>query len=343
MGPKLTYSQSSGIYLLEGIRVVLLPRGSLEAVQEAVNKILGLATKSIFEEAMSTVTYSFLTDMMNKKIIRKHSEDKMIDDVFTLFKEMGFGRMGLIGKDLNTYTITIEKGFNSLNYGGKAMPNCFEELGHLKAIFRVILEREVTVEEDKCRAVGDSDMDVFKVTAIGDRQQYTYIPSMALNINQDQENIEPTQNGSEILVNSIPVEIIPVTLFPYLFSKLRNIVGLGVYGIENNIGMIIGKLYNSSKFEAITAKYNIDGPKILSPLIGIGLTKLNITDAGLESIDIIESFNALHVDELREKRCFLISGLLSSLSYGFWGNPVTFKESSCSAVEGDACRFVMSQ
>ncbi len=339
----LKYNVSEGIYSLNGIRVVLLPRGSLESIQEVVNKILGLATKSIFEEAMATITYSFLTDLISKKLIKRHGEDKMLEEIFTLFGDMGFGRLGLLNKDLNTYTVTVEKGFNSILSGTKQIPYCFEELGHLKAVFRIVLEREVTVQEERCKSTGDSDLDLFRVSTIGEKGSYTYIPSLMVGTSGGSvEKVEMIKNVNDVLINSLPTEIIPVTFFPYLFSKLRNIIGLGTYGIENSIGLDIAKLYNVFNFDTIKMKYQVDGPQILSALIGAGSVGISSTEAGeFESVDIANSFNALHVDEAVEKRCFLLSGLISGLSYRLFNNALTFKENECSAVNGKICKFVV--
>ena len=55
----LEYDDEKGIYLLNKIRVLVLPKGSLESLQNSVNMILGLATKSIFQEVSSTVFILF--------------------------------------------------------------------------------------------------------------------------------------------------------------------------------------------------------------------------------------------------------------------------------------------
>ena len=50
MDLELEYDEDRGIYLLNKIRVLVLPKGSIESIQNSVNIILGLATKSIFQE-----------------------------------------------------------------------------------------------------------------------------------------------------------------------------------------------------------------------------------------------------------------------------------------------------
>ena len=337
----LRYDKDGGMYFLNGFRVILLPEGGLETIQDTVGKVLGLATKSIFQEAMATVTYSFLTDLINSKLIKKRNENKMKEEIFALFQDMGFGVAEEVSSDLNTYTVTVDRGFNSRLPLIKSSSYCFQEIGHLQGIYRVIFSRDTNAQENKCKSTGSSDMDLFTVQVVGDKKTYNYIPPKTYEKEtRSLEKIELIKTSSSTLVNSIPIEIIPATYFPYLFSKLRSIIGLGVYGIENNVGSEVSKIYAPFPFDLVSMKYQLSGFDILSPLAGVGKIETIKTDQNyLKEIDVKDSFNALHIDNASERRCFMLSGLFSGLSHKLIGTSVKLKETDCSAVNGSVCKF----
>ena len=165
MAIELEYDPSSGIYLLNKIRVLVLPKGSLEAIQNSVNLILGLATKGIFQEASATVFYSFVQDMIKRKAIKLHGSNAE-NALFDLFKDMGFGRINELTQDLNMYKISMEGGANSfLNVISNSV-YCFNSIGILTGIFRTVTNRDIEVVEIKCRTTGDSDADFFDVKVL---------------------------------------------------------------------------------------------------------------------------------------------------------------------------------
>ena len=336
----IRYDREGGIYFLNGIRVLILPEGSLELIQETIGKILGLATKNIFQDTMSTITYSFITDLINSKLIKRRAEEKMRDEIFDLFQNMGFGRTEELLSEPGVYSITVERGFNSRSPSIKSVNYCFQELGHLQGIYRAIFDRDASVEETKCKSTGSSEIDLFVVKVFGSKQKYTYMPSKSVYPQKNLEKIEVMKTLSSVLINSIPVEIIPANYFPYLFSRLRSIIGLGLYGVETNIGLALAKLYFPFSFDVVSMKYQINGFELVSPLTGAGKVNTIKTDMDyIKELDVRESFNALHIDSMSEKRCSMLSGLLSGLSYKLIGTSVKLKETDCSAINGSICKF----
>ena len=92
------------------------------------------------------------------------------------------------------------------------------------------------------------------------------MPSKSVYPQKNLEKIEVMKTLSSVLINSIPVEIIPANYFPYLFSRLRSIIGLGLYGVETNIGLALAKLYFPFSFDVVSMKYQINGFELVSPL-----------------------------------------------------------------------------
>jgi predicted hydrocarbon binding protein len=338
----LRYYRLRGIYILNGIRVVVLPRGSLELMQDYVANILGLATKSIFEEVMATTIHSFLTDLIKTKQLKLRDEEESEYELFSLFKRMGFGTINAVSKDVDSYSVTIDKGFNSIIGLSKGFNYCFQATGLLKAVYRILLEKEVAVTELKCKTTGNSDIDWFEVKVLGENATYNYaqVPPCDLK-GQGYEKIEVLLSDTAgAIINSMPVEIIPVIFFPYIFNKLRRIIGMGAYGIQYGMGTTMSKLYIPYPFGNIAIKYRVQGFEILSPLAGVGLVKNIKGDrGGLKELDIFESFNALKLSPEKEKRCSLLSGILTGLSYLFMGTQLKIREIDCSAINNSVCRF----
>jgi predicted hydrocarbon binding protein len=337
----LEYDDEKGIYLLNKIRVLVLPKGSLESLQNSVNMILGLATKSIFQEVSSTVFYSFLQDLIKRKSLKIRGGERAEIEIFDLFKGLGLGRINKISSDLNAYKISIEGNANSFLNMISNSPYCFNSLGILAGIYRIITNRDVEVTEEKCRSTGDSDIDYFNIDVKDEKQEYPYIPSQIFDQkNENLKKIEIIKDETDIFVNSIPSEIIPVVYFPYLFSKLRRIIGQGVYGIENQAGKELAKLYQQYNLEAIKERYGLNDLSIMSILSGFGKINTLKTDLGyFLELDVYNSFNALHVDDAIEKRCFLLGSVLSSLSYKITGATLKLSEKECSAVNNEVCKF----
>lgn len=335
------YYKTKGIYTLNGIRTIPLPRGSLELIQDYVGNILGLATKSIFDDAMSTTTYSFLTDLIKTKQLRLRGEEQSEDEIFEIFERMGFGHMGAVSKDIGSYSITVEKGFNSVLGLIKPLNYCFLTDGLLTAIYRIIIGKDIKVSELKCKTTGSSDIDWFEVNILDQTAEFNYISSPEYELGeQNFEKIDLEVSDYGILINSIPVEIVPVIFFPYLFGKLRKIIGMGVYGIQYGIGTTMSKLYLPYPLTNISTKYQSDGFEILSPLAGVGLVKQVKNDfGGIREIEVSDSFNVLHLSQESERRCFLLSGIFTGLSYGLVGTHLKIKEVSCSAMNNPTCTF----
>ena len=338
---KLEYDDEKGIYLLNKLRVLVLPKGSLESLQNSVNIILGLATKSIFQDVSSTVFYSFLQDLIKRKSLKIRGEERTEIEMFDFFKGLGLGSINKVSSDLNVYKISIDGSANSFLNIIANSPYCFNSIGILTGIYRIITNRNVEVTEEKCRSTGDSDTDYFNVDVKNEKEEYSYIPSQIFD--QKNENlrvVEITKDETDIFVNSIPSEIIPVVYFPYLFSKLRKIIGQGVYGIENQAGKELAKLYQQYNLQVIKEKYGVNDLGIISILSGFGKINTLKTDSGyLSEVDIYNSFNALHVDEAIEKRCFLLGSVLSGLSYKLTGTMLKLNEKECSAINNEVCKF----
>jgi predicted hydrocarbon binding protein len=339
----LRYNRVRGVYLLNGLRVILLPKGGLELIQDYVANILGLATKSIFEDAMAVTIYSFLTDLIKSKNLKMHSEERTTEEIFQLFNSMGLGHIRIASSDVDSYGITAENGFNSFMGLMKPMPYCFQMGGLLTGIYRLILKKSVKVTELKCKSMGTSDIDWFKLDVLEERESYNYIPSPTYTVddnNSDLEKPEITITDYGISINSIPTEIVPVIFFPYLFEKLKKIIGSGAYGLEYGIGTYLSKLFQPYSLSAITSKYQVAGFEVLSPLDGVGLiTSTKNQFGGLNEIDVYDSFNALHIEASPEKRCFFLSGLFSGLSYNLVGTSLKLKETDCSAINNSVCKF----
>lgn len=341
MDLELEYDEDRGIYLLNKIRVLVLPKGSIESIQNSVNIILGLATKSIFQEVSSTVFYSFLQDLIKRKSLRVRGEEKTEIEMFTLFKELGIGRINKISSDLGNYKISIDGNMNSFLNIITNSPYCFNSIGLLTGIYRIITNKDVEVTEEKCRSTGDSDTDYFNINVKETKDEYTYIPSQVFDEkNEKLKKIDITNDETDIFINSIPSEIIPVVYFPYLFSKLRKIIGQGVYGIENQAGKELAKLYQQYNLQLIKEKYGIMDLSVISILSGFGKITTLKNDLGyLLEVDVYNSFNALHIDDAIEKRCFLLGSILSSLSYKITGTMLRLNEKECSAINDEVCKF----
>ncbi len=341
MDINLMYDSDRGVYLLNGTRVLLLPRGALELIQDTVNIVLGLATKTILEDVMRTTVYSFLTDMVNLKMLKRRGEDKMLNEIFEFFRDIGFGKFDVVSTGLNYYTVGSDRNFNSALSMVKPMNYCYQAYGMLEAIFKVAGRRNTKVDETRCKTSGSADMDTFGVTVTDSREEYQYIASQPYPTEDSKvERVELMETESGPIVNSEPVEIVPVIFFPYLFSKLRSIIGMGAYGIQRNMGASLSKLYSQASLKEISTKYQVNGFYVLPRLAGAGridLVKNSI--GGLEEIDIYDSFNALHADSLNEKRCFFLSGLLSGLSYPLTGISIKLHETECSSVNNSVCKF----
>ncbi|EFD92885.1 MAG: hypothetical protein BJBARM5_0392 [Candidatus Parvarchaeum acidophilus ARMAN-5] len=340
----LEYDESKGIYLLNKIRVLVLPKGSLEAIQNSVNTILGLATKGIFYEVSSTVFYSFFQDLIKNKVIKGRGED-LEAKLFEVIKEMGLGRLNKINQDLNLYKISIEGNFNSFLNLIYDAPYCFNSNGLLTGIYRLITNKDVEVIETKCRTTGGSDADFVDINVSESKSQYSYIPSIISNKeNESLKKVEIIKDDVNISINSIASEIIPVTYFPYLFSKLKSIIGPGVYGIESQAGKELAKLYQQYNLELIVEKYGKEGLDVLPVISGMGRINTLKTELNyLIEVDVYNSFNALHIDDSMEKRCFLLGSLISGLSYKLTGTSLKLSEKECSATNGEVCKFAFEQ
>ena len=346
METELRYNRVKGIYTLNGFRVILLPKGGLELIQDYVANILGLATKSIFEGAMATAIYSFLTDLIKNKNLKLRNEERTTGEIFQIFKDMGLGSIRIASSDVDSYEITAESGFNSFMGLIKPLPYCFQMSGLLTGVYRLVLKKDVKVNELKCKTMGTSDIDWFELNVLEDKESYTYVPSPNYPVddgNIDLEKPEITFTDYGISINSIPTEIVPVVFFPYLFEKLKKIIGTGAYGLEYGIGTYLSKLFQPYSLSGIATRYGITGFQILSPLNGIGLITVTKNQfGGLNEIDIYDSFNALHIEPSSEKRCFFLSGLLSGLSYGLVGTTLKLQETDCSAINNSVCKFSFS-
>lgn len=340
----LEYDKGTGVYLLNKIRVIVFPKGSIEAIQNSVNLILGLATKGIFQEVSTTVFYSFFQDIIKRKGIKGHGS-RSESEFLNLFSYLGFGRINKIEQDIDLYKLSIEGNFNSYLNLIYNSPYCFNSMGILTGIYRILTDKDVEVIETKCRSTGDSDADFFDVKTSETKSQYAYIPSQIFEEKtQTLEKVEILTDDNQIFINSIPSEIIPVTYFPYLFSKLRKIIGQGVYGIESQAGKEVAKLYQQYNLQIIQEKYGLNGLDILPIVSGIGGLQTIKTELGyLTEVDIYNSFNALHIDDANEKRCFLLSSLISSLSYKLTGSTLRLNEKECSAINERVCKFSFEQ
>lgn len=327
--------------MLNGVRVVPLPKGGLELIQDYVGNILGLATKSIFEDVMATTIYSFISDLIKNKQIKLHGGERSEEELFKLMQDIGFGHFNEMSKDVDSYSVTIEKCFNSFFGITKTMNYCFQANGILTAIYRLVLGKDVKANELRCKTTGNADIDWFEVKVIGDRSDYVHVDSPVYDLSElDFEQIQINGSESGTLINSIPVEVVPVTFFPYLFSKLRKIIGMGVYGIQYGIGTALSKLYLPYPLTDIATKYQVNGLEVLSPLAGVGLVQAIKNDfGGLKEVDIYDSFNSLHIDNEVEKRCFLLSGVLAGLSYSLLGTNLKIKELDCAAINNSICKF----
>ncbi|MCL5009956.1 MAG: hypothetical protein M1433_03215 [Candidatus Parvarchaeota archaeon] len=337
----LKYYKTKGIYTMNGFRVIVLPKGSFELIQMQVGKILGIATKSIFEDAMSTTIYSFLTDLIKSKQLKLHSEEKSEDEIFSLLYSMGLGKISVLSKDVDSYNITVRDGFNSILPDITSINSCFQMNGVIAAVYRIMMKRDIKVNENKCKSTGDSDMDWFKVSFLDKAENFNYIsqPSYSLE-DQPFDKIEIGKYSSDMLINSIPIEIVPVIFFPYLFSKLRKIIGVSVHGIEYGIGLAISKLYSQYNLQDAVAKYQTEGLDVLSPISGLGLIKTIKNNQGsIEQIDVYDSFNSLHIDQENEKRCFMVSGMFTNLSSKIFGSSYKLYESDCSSINNSVCKF----
>ncbi len=337
----LRYYKSKGVYTLNGFRVILFPRGSLELMQLQIGRILGLATKSIFDDAMSTTIYSFLTDLSKSKQMKAHGEEKREDEIFTLLEDLGYGKIGVVSKELESYSVVSTRCFNSTLPEIMPINSCFQMGGILAAVYRMLLKKDVRVTEVKCKSTGNSDSDWFKVELLGDKDDFNYVTQPAYKLNdQESERIEITGDGSGFVVNSIPVEIVPIVFFPYLFSRLRKTIGVSVHGIEYGVGMAVSKLYTDHNLQDVATKYQVAGLDVLAPISGIGAIKTIKNEQGnIEEIDVYDSFNALHVDTETEKRCFMLGGIFTGLSYHIFGSNYKLYESDCSSLNNSVCKF----
>lgn len=341
----LRYDKTRGIYVLNGLRVMPLPKGSLELIQDYVGAILGLATKSIFEDAMATTVYSFLTDLAKNRQIKIKNDERCEEELFSMFRGLGFGNIGVVSKDINSYSLTMDHSFNSFLSITKPMTYCYQAGGLLTALYRLMLGKDVKVNELKCKTTGNSDIDWFEMIILNEKKEFSYInspsyPFDAKNPNPDLEKVEISNSEYGVTINSMPVEIVPVIFFPYLFSKLRKIIGMGVYGIQYGIGTTMSKLYVPYSLPQVASKYQVAGFDVLAPLAGVGFVKSIKNDfGGLQEVDVYDSFNALHVDAETEKRCYLLAGILTGLSYFLLGTNLKLKEADCSSVNNSFCKF----
>jgi predicted hydrocarbon binding protein len=324
--------------------VLILKRGSLEIIQNSISKILGLATKTILEEAIATAFYSFFSDLKKNKSLRQGGEDRVFEEISYLINDMGLGRIRIVSKDTASQLVNLENGFNSGLNELKSVNSCFQADGLLEAMYRMAYKRDAKADEVRCKSVGNSDIDQFSVKILEEKQQFTYIESESAYTKQENtENIELTRIGSIVKLNGLDSEIIPAVLFPYLFSKLRRLIGPGVYGIERETGFQIAKHYAMYDMNALNEKYGLSDFEALSPMIGAG--KINSTkneDGTLKELDIYDSFNALYADDLEEKRCSLLLGLLSGISFRLLNVYLTFTESDCSSINNQFCRIVLA-
>ncbi len=338
----LTYSISRGMYLLNGTRVLLFPRGSLETIQDYVNGILGLATKSLLRDAMQTAVFSLLTDFLKSGKLKKTSPEKMFVEIADLLSFIGFGKFKLMTRDFASFDVIIESNSNSILRLIKPMNYCFLSEGVLNAISQAIFGKASTIEESACRSAGDSDVDKFKATFTNQQATFNYVSLGAYNIDpKDMEHIKFTFDGVSTMVNDIPVEIIPITFLPYFFSRLRSIIGVSVYGLEYGMAEPLARLFPAAQVFDIKSKYGLRGVEALSPVMGVGRVTTVLNEQGnMSEIQVYDSFNALHVDNQLEKRCSLLSGLLSFMSFKLAGYNMSLKESGCQAVNNTYCSFI---
>ena len=345
MNLDLRYDKARGIYVLNGLRVIPLPKGGLELIQDYVGNILGLATKSIFEDAMATTIYSFLTDLAKTNQIKIRDNERCEDELFSMFGGLGLGDIGIVSKDISSYSLTMDHNFNSFLGMSKSMTYCFQSGGLLIALYRLMLGKDVKVNELKCKTTGTSDIDWFELTILDDKKDYPYISSPSYpfdskNPDPNLEKVEISRSEYGITMNSMPMEIVPAIFFPYLFGKLKKIIGMGVYGIQYGIGTTMSKLYTPYPIPDVASKYQVAGFDVLAPLAGVGLVKsIKSNFGGLQEVDVYDSFNALHVDAETEKRCYLLAGIFTGLSYLLLGNNLKLKEIDCSSVNNSFCKF----
>lgn len=343
MEPDLSYSLSRGVYLLNGSRVVLFPKGSLETIQDYTNGILGLATKSIVRDAMQTAIFSLLTDFLKSGRIRKSSPEKMFVEIASLLSLMGIGKFNLMSRDFSGFNTIIESNSNSILDMIKPINYCFLSEGALNAMSQIIFGKAATVEETACRTAGVSDVDKFKVSFINQQTTFNYVSLASYSIDpKDLEHISVSFDSKSSIVNDIPVEMIPITFLPYFFSRLRKIIGVSVYGLEYGMSEAVARLFPSEQVFALKSKYGLRGVEALSPLIGAGrIVSVMDNEGRLSGVDVYDSFNALHVDDQLEKRCSFLTGLFSFMSFKLAGYNLNFKEPSCQAVNNANCKFVI--
>ena len=77
-----------------------------------------------------------------------------------------------------------------------------------------------------------------------------------------------------------------------------------------------------------------------------GMGRINTLKTELNyliEVDVYNSFNALHIDDSMEKRCFLLGSLISGLSYKLTGTSLKLSEKECSATNGEVCKFAFEQ
>ena len=337
----LSYSISRGMYMLNGTRVLIFPRGSLETIQDYVNGILGLATKTLLRDAMQTSVFSLLTDFLKTGKLKKSSPEKMFAEIGDLLSFMGFGKFKLMSRDFATFDVIIESNSNSILRLIKPMNYCFLSEGVLNAISQIVFGKAATVEELACRSTGDSETDKFKATFVNQQSTFNYVSLGGYNIDpKDMEHIKTTFDGISTSVNDIPVEMIPVTFLPYFFSRLRGIIGVSVYGLEFGMAEPLARLFPSAQVFEVKSRYGLRGVEALSPVIGAGRITTVLNDQGnMSEIQVYDSFNALHVDNQLEKRCSLLSGLFSFMSFKLAGYNMTLKEVGCQAVNNSYCTF----
>ncbi len=337
----LRYYKTRGIYTFNGSRAIVFPRGSLELMQIQIGRILGLATKSLFTDAMSTTLYSFLTDLIKSKQLRLRGEDRSEDEIFTLLADLGFGRIEVTSKEPDSYSVFVGGCFNSVLPDITTLNSCFQMDGILTAAYRIILKRDIRVTEVKCKSTGNSDSDQFKIDILGSQENFNYVMSPLYDLkDQEFEQIELDRASSGFVINSMPVEIVPVIFFPYLFSILRRIVGVSVHGIEYGVGLAVSRLYTNYNLQDIALKYRVEGLGVLAPVAGIGAVKtIKNAQGSIEEIDLYDSFNSLHIDSEVEKRCFMVSGMFTGLSSKLFGSNYKLYESDCASINNSVCKF----
>ncbi len=337
----LRYEKGVGVYLLNGVRVVLLPRGGLEFIQDYVNDIIGLATKNIFEDAMATIVYSFLIDLIKGRALKRHGDERMLDEISHLFEDLGFGRMYVVSKDVDSIDVGISGNFNSVLSVIKPLKYCFAATGMIGSILRVILGKNVTVTETSCRTAGGQDADTFHADISAGDGSYNYVGSKSYTTKKEVgEKVVLIKSESGPVVNSIPVEVVPAVFFPYLFSKLREMMGRGMHDIQYGMGFSLAKMYADYDLEGVGLRHGTSGFGILPYLLGTGAINPIMNEyGGLKEIDVYDSFNALHTDTANEKRCFFLSGLIGGLSYRLFGTQLKVVELECSAMNNSFCKF----